>query len=120
MGDTATSPANNRLFDDINPTKLSSKDSKQLHSMVAKLLYLGTRVRPEILLVVNYLSTRVNMFTEGDWNKSIRCLRYLNNEPELGLTLRINQNTEMSIHLYADASFAVHHLQILLSTDRDY
>ena len=107
-GEVATSPANSRLFEDINQEKLSDKNCKTLHSIVAKLLYLGTRVRPEILLTVNYLSTRVNMFTEGDWSKAMRCLRYLNAEPELGLLLRMNQSSEISIHLYADASFAVH------------
>ena len=106
--DSATSPANSRLFDDINPEKLSDEKSKILHSIVAKLLYLGTRVRPEILLTVNYLSTRVNLFTEGDWQKMERCLKYLNTEPELGLTLCINSRNGISINLYADASFAVH------------
>jgi hypothetical protein len=35
-------------------------------------------VRPDILLVVNYLTTRVNKFTKDDEEKLIRCSKYLN------------------------------------------
>lgn len=73
---------------------------------MAKLLYIGTRVRPEILLTVNYLSTRVNKFTEGDWSKAMRCLEYLNSDPALGLKLRVGERFE--INLYADASYGLH------------
>ena len=105
---TATSPANENLFKDIKSEPLNQVRSKQLHSIVARMLYLGTRVRPEILLTVNYLATRVNNFSEGDFQKATRCLQYLNAEPELGLTLRLGNQNEMLINLYADASFAVH------------
>jgi hypothetical protein len=102
----ATSPANNKLFDETLPTLLTDEYQAELHSITAKLLYLGTRVRPEILLVVNYLATRVNKYTQGDWLKGIRCLQYLNSDTDLGLTLKVGQN--MEINLFADASYGVH------------
>ena len=35
--DSAASPANSRLFDNINPDRLSDEKSKTFHSMIAKL-----------------------------------------------------------------------------------
>jgi histone deacetylase 1/2 len=102
----ATTPANGNIFEDIMPKPLDEENQKLVHSMTARLLYIGTRVRPEILLLVNYLSTRVNRYTEGDMSKVNRCMQYLNKEPELGLTL--STGADLDIHLFADASYGVH------------
>ena len=102
----ARTPANNNLFVDILPEVLSEEYQKKLHSITARLLYIGTRVRPEILLVVNYLATRVNKYSQGDWQKAMRCMEYLNGDTELGLTLSIGNN--MNVNLFADASYGVH------------
>ena len=51
--------------------------TKSLHLIVAKLLYLVTRVRFEILLTVNYLTTLVKRFTKGDLEKAFRIIKYL-------------------------------------------
>ena len=102
----ANTPANNNLFKDISPEVLNSNDRERLHSITAKLLYVAMRVRPEILLTVNYLTTRVNKFTVGDWSKAMRCLEYLNRNTSLGLTLKIGE--ELAIHIYADASYGLH------------
>ena len=102
----ASSPANNNLFENVMPELLDDEYQQKLHSLTARLLYVGMRVRPEILLVVNYLATRVNKYSQGDWVKAMRCLQYLNSDPELGLTLKVGENID--IHLYADASYGVH------------
>ena len=54
----SVTPAANHLFD-VNPnaTKLNSVDSDMYHHLVAKLLYLGKRTRPDILLAVCFLTT---------------------------------------------------------------
>lgn len=103
---TVTTPANNNLFCDTDPTLLEKDESDKLHTIVAKLLYVATRVRFEILLAVNYLTTRINKFSRGDWAKAMRVLHYLNSCPELGLTLCLGNNNDVS--LYADASYGVH------------
>jgi hypothetical protein len=39
----------------------SPEDIVYFHSTVAKLLYIGKRTRPEILVAIAYLTTRVNV-----------------------------------------------------------
>jgi hypothetical protein len=46
-------------------------------TVVAKLLYLGKRSRPDILTTVAFLSTRVLKATEEDWKKLVKLVRYL-------------------------------------------
>ena len=74
----SVTPAANHLFE-VNPnaTKLSSVDSDMYHHLVAKLLYLGKRTRPDILLAVCFLTTRVSQPDEDDWKKLGRCLQYI-------------------------------------------
>jgi hypothetical protein len=58
-----------------------------IHSGVAKLLYLSTRVRPDIALAVNYLCTQVGKFDSDDEKTFNRVLEYLHASPTLGITL---------------------------------
>jgi hypothetical protein len=72
------SPASNTLFDqDQDQELLSESESVRLHSALAKLLYLSTRIRPDIQLAVNYLCTRVNRYNPSDQLKCERILEYL-------------------------------------------
>ena len=74
---TADTPAANNLFD-ISETapKLSKQQSDLFHSHVAKCLYVAKRVRPDILLAVSFLSSRVQCPDTSDWKKLIRILKY--------------------------------------------
>ena len=102
-----TSPAANHLFD-INPDceKLSTGKADEFHHLVAKLLYLAKRTRPDILLAVAFLCTRVKGPDTDDYKKLGRCLSYLRGTKGLHLTL---EATSMSvIHWWIDASFAAH------------
>lgn len=103
---TVNTPANNNLFEETDPSELLTAQKKQLHTLVAKLLYLTTRVRPDILFVVNYLTTRVNKFNKGEWKKAYRILEYLNGSLDIGMNLDI-ENHE-TINMYADASYGIH------------
>ena len=105
---TSSTPAGPDLFIDEESTLLSTVQQKELHTIVAKLLFLATRVRPDILLVVNYLTTRVNKFTSNDLNKCNKCLKYLNKTKNLGLVLAAHESTSPRICGMADASFGVH------------
>jgi DNA polymerase II large subunit len=68
---TATTPATSHLFKTRESApKLNSGLSELLHSNVAKLLYLAQRARPDILLAVVFLTTRVStpdIDQEGEW-----------------------------------------------------
>ena len=102
-----TSPAANHLFE-INSecVKLTPSQADEFHHLVAKLLYLAKRTRPDILLAVAFLCTRVKAPDMDDYKKLGRCMSYVRCTKELSLTLEAN---DMSvIHWWIDASFAVH------------
>ena len=105
---TAATPALQDLFSiDPESPRLSEKDSKSFHSSVAKALYLGKRVRPDIMTTVSFLTTRVQDSTEEDMLKLRRLIRYLNRTIHEKLT--ISMSTKLQLSAYIDASFAVHH-----------
>jgi hypothetical protein len=53
-------PATDDLFEvDTNLEMLSDDMAKKFRSRVAKLLYMALRTRPDILVAVSFLSTRV-------------------------------------------------------------
>jgi len=79
-------------------------DSERYRSLVAKLMWIS-RLRPDIKLPVNYLSTRVTECTESDYRKACRVAGYLNGTKDLGLVFR---PTTFELFCSADASFAVH------------
>lgn len=57
--------------------KFTEKERKLFHSKVAKLPYLAKRARPDLLTVVSFLCTRVQVATEEDYQKMDRVLGYL-------------------------------------------
>ncbi len=59
------------------PKLLGISAKEDFHSRVAKLLYLAKRTRPDILLPINFLCTRVLKPTVQDWKKLLRVYRYL-------------------------------------------
>ena len=100
-------PAKEDLFEiDASAEKLSEEVGKTFHSRVAKLLYMALRTRPDILVAVSFLSTRVTKSTVQDWDKLERVLRYINMTPDLGVVLRAEEGLKVMGHV--DASFAVH------------
>jgi hypothetical protein len=86
--------------------KLSSGLSELLHSNVAKLLYLAQRARPDILLAVVFLITRVSTPDNDDLGKLKRVMRYLRDTEDLALTLEAS--SDGAVRWWVDASFAVH------------
>ena len=97
------SPAAEDLLSVTESPRLSKEGSKEFHSMVAKLLYLAIRARPDILLAVNFLTSRVAEPTEKDKVKLDRVLGYLSGTKELGITLKAN--LPLCVEGYIDASF---------------
>jgi hypothetical protein len=105
---TSSTPAGSDLFIDEETPPLPAADQKEMHTTVAKLLFLSTRVRPDILLPVNYLTTRVNRFASNDKKKLLRVLKYLNKTKLLGLTLKASDLTTITINNHSDASYGVY------------
>jgi len=67
-------------------SNLLDQTSKQIsHTSTVKLLYIAKRVRPDVLLAVNFLTSRVKQPTA----KLMRVLKYLLNTKHMGLTLNI-------------------------------
>lgn len=104
---SVSSPATKRLFE-ISETadKLSEEKSALFHSIVAKLLYLTKRSRPDIETAVSFLRTRVTKCDEEDWKKLIRLLCFLNktkNDPRI-----MGADSLKKLYSWIDASHAVH------------
>jgi hypothetical protein len=74
--------------------------------MIAKLLYLGKRTRPDILVAVQFLSTRVTVATRQDQHKAYRVLKYINYTRHMGVLL--GANNPMEVIAYIDAAYGVH------------
>jgi len=103
---SVSTPANNNLFSSpAHDKKLDEDDRKKFHSVVAQLLYLAKRTRPEILLAVSFLCTKVREATESDKTKLERVLKYLKGTKDFQLELK---STHLKVRGFIDASFGCH------------
>jgi hypothetical protein len=102
-------PATDYLFH-VRPfdtaVKASLEDVEYFHSCIAKLLYLGKCVGPEILTAVSFLTTRINPCDNDDMNKLARVLSYLATYPERGITLCIGESIP-SVSAQIDTAYGV-------------
>ena len=103
----ASSPAATHLFR-VNPNGvlLDEVRRKLLHRIVAKLLYVSKRARPDLLPAISFLTSRVTKADEDDWKKLKRVLQYVNSTIDLPLTLSIDKLCILKT--WVDAAFAVH------------
>jgi hypothetical protein len=85
---------------------LNPAQARTFHSVVARLIYVGTRARSDILLALGFLCSRVSAPTEQDERKLHRLLEYLHGTIDLKLRLGANSLNEFTT--WVDASFAVH------------
>jgi hypothetical protein len=101
---TCMTPAKPGLF--VIGTDEQKVDSVIFHSIVVKLLYLGKRRRPDILLPVQFLCTRVKAPTVDDQRKLERVLGFLQLTKAWS---RVFDNSRFNkVKTYIDASFAIH------------
>jgi hypothetical protein len=98
-------PAAANLFDQTESDPLNSVERALFHTIVAKLLYLAKRVRPDILLPVNVLCSRTQEPTQSDQRKLMRIIHYLSGSPDTGITLQVAQSVPS---IFIDTSFGVH------------
>jgi hypothetical protein len=108
MDGNTVDPAADHLFmvNQDNLSKLGQDDANYFHTMVAKMLFLSKRARPDILQAVAFLTTRVTSPVQDDYKKLSRVVRYLRTYPILPLTLEAD-DTHL-VKWWVDASFAVH------------
>ena len=106
---SARTPAKGDLFsEDEGENKVILKDDEAevFHHIVAKLLYVAKRARPDIDLTILFLCTRVAQPTKGDKDKLKRLLEYVKG------TINMNRIISMSgsemLQTWVDASYAVH------------
>jgi len=100
-------PATASLFDvDESSELLPERERKRFHTMVAKLLYLAKRARPDILVAVTMLTTRVTKATREDWQKLERILGYLKRFPDLKVYLSTDEVVKLGV--WVDAAYGVH------------
>jgi hypothetical protein len=98
-------PAKSNLFK-VDMSAKPIVEKAKFHSLVAKLLYLGKRGRPDILLPVQYLCTRVKGPTVDDLNKLERVLGYL--QLTKCWTRVFDRSKIDRVTIFIDASFATH------------
>jgi hypothetical protein len=80
---------------DDNTVALNPDGTKIFHQIVAKVLWAATRVRPDLLTTLSYLTCQVKAPDQDDMNKLIRMITYIRNTIELPLTIIINNSEEM-------------------------
>ena len=106
---TSDSPAHSNLFSVLpvsTSALLGDKDKERFHSVVAQLLYLSKRVRPDLLVAVSFLTKRVLCPQQDDWTKLKRAIQYLRKTNNLGMVLEGSDT--IGILAFVDASYGVH------------
>jgi hypothetical protein len=102
-----SSPSNGDLFTtEDTDVIVEETDRKSFHTVVAKLLYLGKRIRPDILLTVSFLCTRVTKVTERDMIKLKRLVNYVACTKDMTLTLKVEY--PIRLFCFVDASYGEH------------
>jgi hypothetical protein len=86
--------------------KLDEETRQTFHSIFAKLLWVGKKARPDILVALSFLGKRTTKADLDDWKKLRRLLSYLKGTANLMLKLTVESLNV--IKWWADASFAVH------------
>jgi hypothetical protein len=103
----SNTPATRNLFTvDESLVNLKPAEAEVFHKVVAKLLYVALRGRPDILLAVIFLCTRVSKSTTEDQGKLHRLLEYIKGTMHLEYTLGADHLTKFCT--WIDASYAVH------------
>jgi hypothetical protein len=101
-----STPAASTLFNTRDAPKSTKEEVQFFHTFVAKLLYIAKRVRPECLVAVAFLTTRVHDVDADNMGKLKRLLGYLRATPNHGVVLRVGNI--MTVRAFIDASYGVH------------
>ena len=99
-------PAANHLFTTGSSQKLAPAELEFFHTVVAKLLYLTHRARPQVGVAVAYLTTRVTCGNRDDMSKLERALMYINGTK--GNRLTLSCAGELRVFGKVDVAFGSH------------
>ena len=91
---SSKSSNNADMLDDHDSVLLSAKESKYYYTVVARLLYLAKRTRPDILTAISILCGRVLNATEYDLQLAIKVVKYLNGTRGYGLNFDDKQSID--------------------------
>jgi hypothetical protein len=101
-------PARTDLFEDTSDSPaLSNLGKSSFHSIVATLLFVAKRTRPDILLAVNTLSTKTLNPTKKDRDALERLLSYIAGTIDMPMIL-YPSHTDEDLRESIDAAFGVH------------
>ena len=106
---SARTPAKENLFDEDDEEykeKLQETGAEMFHHIVAKLLYVPKRARPDIFLAVSFLCTRVADPTEGDKRKLKLLLEYI--KETINMVRIIGTNGNKVLQTWEDTLYTVH------------
>ena len=105
---TAKSPATDGLFEvRVDSPRVCEGTRVWYHKIVAMILYLAKRTKPECLTAVAFLTTRVDRCTLDDVEKLMRLVKYINLTRLGGVMLRPGKRG-LVVQLFVDASYGVH------------
>ena len=104
--EVVTSPARPHLRDvDPGCTPLNAKKSESFHSIVATLLWIMKRARPDLETAVGFLCTRVSKSDDMDWKKLRRTIAFIRGTID---DVRIIGADSLSkIYTWVDAAYGV-------------
>ena len=108
----AKTPAAENLFDiresgvkeNLAATPLQKK---HFHTNVTKALWIAKRTKPECLVTIAFLATRVTKCDTDDIKKLFRLLRYIRSTAGRGIILRPGQRG-VQVRAWIDAAYGVH------------
>lgn len=103
----ARTPATDGLFDIRDVPAVSEDRRAKFHSLVAKVLYLAKRTKPECLTAISFLATRVTKCTGDDEEKLQRLVRYIRHSRSRGIVLSPGK-MGIVIRMFVDAAYGVH------------
>jgi hypothetical protein len=108
MRGRAKNPAASYLYkiNSDNPRYLDEETADMFHSVTMQLMYLAHRGRPDILLAVSFLASRVHAPDTDDYKKLARVTKYLDSTTDL--VLRLTTKGDGVVRWWVDASYAVH------------
>ena len=107
MNGTSVTPAVSDVFTvDEASRPLSKEQAEYFHCITARLLFASKRARPDLLVAVAYLCTRVKSPTMSDYLKLLRVIRYI--RATIHLPLLLGWDETGTLTWAVDASFAVH------------
>ena len=102
-----STPATAKLYEVRNEApKLDPEKKAKFHRIVAQLLYIVKRARPDLAPAVPFMTTRVSDPDDDDWRKLRHVIEYISSTKDMCLTLEADE--DMNPTWSIDAAYGVH------------